>query len=194
MLPYLGLLPLMLGLRAAWNVWRRRDDGDADGQADPGSRPGVLSVAAVTFANGGDNIGVYVPVFATTGNGGLIVFSSVFKVTVVTFRPESLFTADFHPGVASVSTVVTPGISTANPTVGLPPADSFGTRNTNTADPPLEASDADTVTWARAVPVAPATAIAAATAATALCANAEPFIDQPLLRHEETNTTDADRQ
>jgi cadmium resistance protein CadD (predicted permease) len=26
-----------------------------------------LGVAAVTFANGGDNIGVYVPVFATTG-------------------------------------------------------------------------------------------------------------------------------
>ncbi|MFJ9559371.1 hypothetical protein ACIRQQ_04920 [Streptomyces fuscichromogenes] len=39
-IPYLGLLPLALGLKAAWQAWKDHHDG-------------------------GDNIGVYVPVFAT---------------------------------------------------------------------------------------------------------------------------------
>jgi len=74
-IPYLGLLPLALGLRAGWRTWRERhntqDDKEWHKDATDRSAPGVLAVAAVTFANGGDNIGVYVPVFATTGPGGL---------------------------------------------------------------------------------------------------------------------------
>jgi len=61
-LPYLGLSPLALGLRAAWRLWRERHDQDHDGMTERVG-PGALSVAAVTFANGGDNIGVYVPGF-----------------------------------------------------------------------------------------------------------------------------------
>jgi cadmium resistance protein CadD (predicted permease) len=41
-----------------------------------------LEVAAVTFANGGDNIGVYVPVFATADIGGMSVYAVVFLVLV----------------------------------------------------------------------------------------------------------------
>ncbi|MFD8076742.1 cadmium resistance transporter [Streptomyces sp. NPDC059718] len=62
--PYLGLLRLALGLKAAWQAWKHRDDDDGDQQASEAG-PKALEVAAVTFANGGDNIGVYVPVFAT---------------------------------------------------------------------------------------------------------------------------------
>ncbi|GAB3682022.1 cadmium resistance transporter [Saccharopolyspora tripterygii] len=36
----------------------------------------------MTLANGGDNIGVYVPVFATAGSGGLAVFAVVFLALV----------------------------------------------------------------------------------------------------------------
>ena len=61
-LPYLGLSPLALGLRAAWRLWRERHDQDHDGMTERVG-PGALSVAAVTFANGGDNIGVYMPGF-----------------------------------------------------------------------------------------------------------------------------------
>jgi hypothetical protein len=60
--PYLGLSPLALGLRAAWRLWRERHDQDHDVMTERVG-PGALSVAAVTFANGGDNIGVYVPGF-----------------------------------------------------------------------------------------------------------------------------------
>ncbi|MFC0432072.1 cadmium resistance transporter [Kutzneria buriramensis] len=75
-IPYLGVVPLLLGLRAAWTA--RRDRGAADVEVVPAGGPTVLAVAAVTFANGGDNIGVYVPVFATAGVGSLIVFGVVF--------------------------------------------------------------------------------------------------------------------
>src|SRR6185437_13493940 len=68
--PYLGLLPLALGLKAAWQVWRDRADGDEDDPPARSGGPKALEVAAVTFANGGDNIGVYVPVFATSGTSG----------------------------------------------------------------------------------------------------------------------------
>ncbi|MEW9556477.1 cadmium resistance transporter [Nonomuraea sp. NPDC050783] len=84
-LPYLGLLPLALGIKAAWEVWRERGGGDDD---DDGARsvrpggPGTMEVAAITFANGGDNVGVYVPVFATSGPGGIAGYTAVFLVLV----------------------------------------------------------------------------------------------------------------
>ncbi|GAA2651846.1 cadmium resistance transporter [Streptomyces spororaveus] len=83
-IPYLGLLPLALGLKAAWQAWKDRRDGaggEAEEQAKEGG-PSPLEVAAVTFANGGDNIGVYVPVFATAGAGGMSVYAAVFLVLV----------------------------------------------------------------------------------------------------------------
>ncbi|GAB7036264.1 cadmium resistance transporter [Catenuloplanes niger JCM 9533] len=77
-IPYLGLLPLALGVKAAVQAWRHRNDGDDDAR-DPGTgAPGILEVAAVTFANGGDNIGVYVPVFATAGVTGTASYALVF--------------------------------------------------------------------------------------------------------------------
>jgi len=83
-LPYLGLLPLALGLKAAWQAWKDHRDGgpeDEEARTEDGG-PGPLEVAAVTFANGGDNIGVYVPVFATAGTGGMAVYAVVFLVLV----------------------------------------------------------------------------------------------------------------
>jgi cadmium resistance protein CadD (predicted permease) len=79
--PYLGLLPLALGVKAGVQAWRHRNDPD-DGRPGADRGPRALEVAAVTFANGGDNIGVYVPVFATAGLGGLSVYVLVFLVLV----------------------------------------------------------------------------------------------------------------
>ncbi|MET8168498.1 cadmium resistance transporter [Streptomyces sp. NPDC005329] len=83
-IPYLGLLPLALGLKAAWQAWKDHRDGDGDEEAEQTrvGGPGPLEVAAVTFANGGDNIGVYVPVFATAGIGGMTVYAAVFLALV----------------------------------------------------------------------------------------------------------------
>jgi cadmium resistance transport/sequestration family protein len=77
---YLGLLPIALGVRAGVRVWRHRDV--IDEQRETRDLPTVGSVATVTFSNGGDNIGVYVPVFATAGAGALSVYVAVFLVMV----------------------------------------------------------------------------------------------------------------
>jgi len=92
-IPYLGLLPLLLGVRAAWRAWRERDAAnDAESPAGDGG-PTVLGVAAVTFANGGDNIVVYVPVFTNAGTGGLVVFVVVFLVLVAVWCAVGRFLA-----------------------------------------------------------------------------------------------------
>jgi cadmium resistance protein CadD (predicted permease) len=96
-LPYLGLLPLVLGLKAAWQAWRDRRDSDGHGSdEDDGAAaggPGIAAVAIVTFANGGDNIGVYVPVFATAGLGGMAIYVVVFLVLVAVWCVAGKFFA-----------------------------------------------------------------------------------------------------
>jgi cadmium resistance protein CadD (predicted permease) len=89
-LPYLGLLPLALGIKAAIQARRGDDDDEA---ADATGTPKVLEVAGVTFANGGDNIGVYVPVFATAGPGGMTVYAAVFLILVAVWVAAGRFFA-----------------------------------------------------------------------------------------------------
>jgi cadmium resistance protein CadD (predicted permease) len=55
--------------------------GRRGAQAKEGG-PSPLEVAAVTFANGGDNTGVYVPLFATAGIGGMSVYALLCLVLV----------------------------------------------------------------------------------------------------------------
>lgn len=100
-IPYLGLLPLILGLRAAWNAWRERgSDATGDGDDAPGGAA-VLQVATVTFANGGDNIGVYVPVFAVAGTSGMTAYIVVFLIGVAVWCFAGWFLAS-RPAVAKV--------------------------------------------------------------------------------------------
>ena len=81
---YLGFggILLALGLYAAWRAWRNRGDDDDDEAKVADKQVGVLTVAAVTFANGGDNIGVYVPVFATASTTAIIAYCLVFLALV----------------------------------------------------------------------------------------------------------------
>jgi cadmium resistance protein CadD (predicted permease) len=96
-IPYLGLLPIALGIKAALEAWRQR--GDADQPEMRSDHPGVLEVAAVTFANGGDNIGVYVPVFATAGIGGTATYSAVLLVMVALWVAAGRYLAT-RPAIA----------------------------------------------------------------------------------------------
>lgn len=85
-IPFLGLLPLVLGLRAAWTAWRERCSRDGSLSDDharySASAPGAGTSAALSLANGGDNIGVYVPVFAASRPGAQLIYVGVFLVLV----------------------------------------------------------------------------------------------------------------
>lgn len=99
-LGYLGLVPLFLGLRAVWVGLGRRNQADVPGDAlVRASGPSLLVVAGVTLANGGDNIGVYVPVFATSGTGTLVVYVTVFLILVAIWCAAGYW-AGRHPLVA----------------------------------------------------------------------------------------------
>ncbi|MDG3009989.1 cadmium transporter [Rhodococcus sp. D2-41] len=78
---FAGLLPLVLGLRLVWREWRTAG-AVLDGGGLVRSRPGVWTVAAVTLANGGDNLSVYIPVFGSGPALDIAGYAAVFLVLV----------------------------------------------------------------------------------------------------------------
>ena len=74
----MGMVPIFLGIRG---LVRLRDESEEN---KPTERSGIYSVATVTFANGGDNIGIYVPLLASVGFArmGIIVFVFLALVAV----------------------------------------------------------------------------------------------------------------
>ena len=94
---YFGLIPLLLGLWAAWQAFRGEDD-DEDVS---GKRLSALAVAGVTFANGGDNIGVYVPVFLNVDTATVIIYCVVFLLLVAGLVLLAKFVAT-RPPIAEV--------------------------------------------------------------------------------------------
>jgi cadmium resistance protein CadD (predicted permease) len=73
----LGLIPLLLGVRGLLKLIRARRDRDPD---PPVMATGLLSVVAVTVANGGDNIALYTPVFRIIGVADAVLTLAVFAV------------------------------------------------------------------------------------------------------------------
>ncbi len=79
----LGLAPLGLGLHRLWSAWRalpgETDEDDGVPAAAGSLVAQACSVAGVTAANGGDNLGVYVPVF-TEQFQAIPVFTVIFAI------------------------------------------------------------------------------------------------------------------
>jgi cadmium resistance protein CadD (predicted permease) len=76
----IGLAPLFLGTRGLLALWKTRhaEPEEDDVETRPRGTQWV-SVALVTIANGGDNVGVYVPLFAQ--HGGMIpLYVAIFAV------------------------------------------------------------------------------------------------------------------
>jgi cadmium resistance protein CadD (predicted permease) len=67
----LGAVPILLGVRA----WL-----DRDGEEERSSAVGVLSTALLTVANGGDNLGVYIPLLTGFSARQLALCAAVFAV------------------------------------------------------------------------------------------------------------------
>lgn len=75
----LGLLPLALGAKALLSS--SSTGGKPDTDSVPSSAPSLLSVALVTIAGGGDNIGVYIPLFAGFRTAELLCALVVFAMS-----------------------------------------------------------------------------------------------------------------
>jgi cadmium resistance protein CadD (predicted permease) len=73
----LGLIPLLLGIRGLVTLIRTRREEDPD---PPVMATGLLSVVAVTVANGGDNLALYTPVFRIIGVANAALTLAVFAV------------------------------------------------------------------------------------------------------------------
>lgn len=95
-IPYFGLIPLALGLWAAWQAWRGDHDDDDDAKI-AGKKVGVWTVAGVTLANGGDNIGVYVPVFLALEPAAVVAYCVVFLALVAVLVILAKFVATRRP-------------------------------------------------------------------------------------------------
>ena len=78
----LGLIPILMGLMQLSELWRRdgNDDEDEVISAKTGGHGNVLAVSAITIANGGDNISIYVPVFGTRTLVDIVCIGMVFFV------------------------------------------------------------------------------------------------------------------
>lgn len=77
----LGLLPVLIGCKKLMDLLKT----EAAGKTLVSSRSGagnIAAVAALTIANGGDNIGIYTPVFATSSLGEVTVTIAVFALMV----------------------------------------------------------------------------------------------------------------
>ena len=90
----LGLAPIFLGVRALMEL---REDSEEDRK--PIESSGIGGVATVTFANGGDNIGIYVPLFASVGYASMGVIILVFFALVAAWCYVG-YKVGGHPTVA----------------------------------------------------------------------------------------------
>lgn len=109
----LGFLPIAIGLRQLFSS----DDTDPDVQTvtcvlEPKHRRSLLAsvlvpqtyhVAAVTIANGGDNIGIYVPLFASSSLTQLTVTLGVFLILVAVWCAIAYYLSR-HPAVSPLLT------------------------------------------------------------------------------------------
>jgi cadmium resistance protein CadD (predicted permease) len=71
-IPLLGLVPLGLGLKQVFS--------SAKDETPLPAGQGALAVAGINIAAGGDNIGVYTPLFAATSGEAIALYGAVFAV------------------------------------------------------------------------------------------------------------------
>jgi len=99
----LGLIPLVIGILALIRAQRDATHGDEAESALKAA--GVLGVAGITFANGGDNIAIYTPVFRTMSSGAAATTIAVFLVMVAIWCAAGRLVGTHHAVVEGLEKV-----------------------------------------------------------------------------------------
>jgi cadmium resistance protein CadD (predicted permease) len=89
----LGLFPIYLALK---NVLQQEESDD---EAPLQAGVGIISIAGMTIANGGDNIGVYIPLLTTMMAIGKVCMVVVFAIMTYVWCMAAHYLAR-HPVVA----------------------------------------------------------------------------------------------
>jgi cadmium resistance protein CadD (predicted permease) len=79
----LGLVPITMGLKSAWELCTSSDANERVSIGNRGSAIGRANIAAVfamTVANGGDNVSVYIPLFAMRSASHIAIMGVVFGI------------------------------------------------------------------------------------------------------------------
>jgi cadmium resistance protein CadD (predicted permease) len=78
----LGLAPIYFGLKRLWEIWNGIETGDNPEDHEKASvgHGNIVAVALVTIANGGDNISIYTPLFATRSAYEILTIGCIFAV------------------------------------------------------------------------------------------------------------------
>lgn len=85
-----GVLPILIGAMRLWTAWRAKNDPAVE-EVAVGGLGGIAAVAGVTVANGGDNIAVYVPLFAKASVSATLAICAVFMAMVAVWCLAALF-------------------------------------------------------------------------------------------------------
>jgi len=105
----LGILPIALGL----NGFRRAARHSTEEPNGTRFSGGVLRIAVVTVANGGDNISVYIPLFRELSAGSKVIASGAMLVMLGLWCAAAL-TVGHHarliPGIVRIGRWLTPSV------------------------------------------------------------------------------------
>ena len=75
----LGLVPITMGLKSAWELWISSDPSEqVSNRGSAAGRTNIAAVVAMTVANGGDNVSVYIPLFAMRSGPDIALMGVVF--------------------------------------------------------------------------------------------------------------------
>jgi cadmium resistance protein CadD (predicted permease) len=79
----LGLVPITMGLKSAWELCTSSEANERAYTGNRGSaiaRANIAAVFAMTVANGGDNVSVYIPLFAMRSASNIAMMGVVFGI------------------------------------------------------------------------------------------------------------------
>jgi cadmium resistance transport/sequestration family protein len=95
----LGLFPIYLGIKQVYALVIKQADESVDEVDPPGKGSDIIAIATLTIANGGDNIGIYIPLLTTLSYLEKIELIIVFAIMVFIWCSTAKYLAA-HPLMA----------------------------------------------------------------------------------------------